>query len=59
MKLKMNFKQTGATSAGDINLPNLLVFIDIPMLHTFCIFSELPRQVSVIGALAGSCQVTV
>ena len=25
MKLKMNFKQTRATSAGDINSPNLLV----------------------------------
>ena len=27
MKLKINFKQTRATSAGDINSPNLLVFI--------------------------------
>ena len=29
MKLKMNFKQTRATSAGDINSPNLLVYIVI------------------------------
>ena len=31
MKLKINFKQTRATSAGDINLPNLLV---ITIIHT-------------------------
>ena len=29
MKLKMNFKQTRATSAGDINSPNLLVYTKI------------------------------
>ena len=32
MNLKMNFKQTRATSAGDINSPNLLVCYNIQNL---------------------------
>ena len=36
MKLKINFKQTRATSAGDINSPNLLVYI----IYNICLTKQ-------------------
>ena len=50
MKLKMNFKQTRATSAGNIDSPNLLDFqnVNAALYKHVSTFSSLYRNISIV-----------